>query len=532
MSSAMEMKFRRDLDDIPRIRLRFPVAVAAAATQIAANVKERVTHIGEQGVPKVKEPSNLESRDIASPTPSFSLATGERPQNSSQEQCHMPESPTLTSSSIDCSAKRPKAHPVAMFAPRFGMESNSQGDSPDRPLTPWRAGLDSQARLQVDDSRIPDLKHQADNEHLTPKTADVQEDHGDADSDAGGNRSTKHQSFSLVAWCLYLFPILRVREAPLAAGKTRIRWKCAYGSSLYDDFTEIRPGAAKEFELVLQSPSQQWPTNQHQPTYGSYRSGQPSITDLSETSNSAPASNPNPPGSMSRTGYDPRLSNDRAISATIPCNPESKWLLVCARAVQRPTSLFHLDVGSTTSDQQFFKLLRQTYVQAKKHWYRGLSFKRVRSIRFVQFELHPRDLVDVRKVPDMPPATKQDDYLYQPCDLLPPVGENLMTYLFHNPHETNQKAITYLRSPKKRKQKLAICQLRGTNIGWGIHLVEGWATTKLWLSALAIFSSSFVFAVAWSVLKHDVQGAFGVAGWLVGLATLGLGSFQAISQGD
>lgn len=107
-----------------------------------------------------------------------------------------------------------------------------------------------------------------------------------------------------------------------------------------------------------------------------------------------------------------------------------------------------------------------------------------------------------------------------------------MTHLFHNPHETNQKAITYLRSPKKRKQKLAICQLRGTNIGWGIRLVEGWAITKLWLSALAIFSSSFVFAVAWSVLKHDVQGAFGVAGWLVGLATFGLGSFQAISQGD
>ncbi|CAO1600724.1 hypothetical protein XANCAGTX0491_004406 [Xanthoria calcicola] len=261
-------------------------------------------------------------------------------------------------------------------------------------------------------------------------------------------------------------------------------------------------------------------------------SGQPSITDPSETSNSAPASNANPPGPMSRTVYDPRQSNDRAISATMLCNPESKWLLVCARAVQRPTSLFHLDVGSTTSDQQFFKLLRQTYVQAKNHWYRGLSFKRVRSIRFVQFELHPRDLVDVRKVPDMPPATKQDDYLYQPCDLLPPVGENLMTHLFHNPHETNQKAITYLRSPKKRKQKLAICQLRGTNIGWGIHLVEGWAITKLWLSALAIFSSSFVFAVAWSVLKHDVQGAFGVAGWLVGLATLGLGSFQAISQGD
>ncbi len=107
-----------------------------------------------------------------------------------------------------------------------------------------------------------------------------------------------------------------------------------------------------------------------------------------------------------------------------------------------------------------------------------------------------------------------------------------MTHLFHNPHEANEKAITYLRSPKKRKQKLAVCQQMGTNIGWGIHLVEGWAITRLWLSALAIFSCSFAFAVAWSVLKDDVQGAFGIAGWFVGLATLGLGSYQAVSQGE
>lgn len=116
-------------------------------------------------------------------------------------------------------------------------------------------------------------------------------------------------------------------------------------------------------------------------------SDQRSSTGLSENSNLAPAQIANPPDSTSMTVYDPRLNNDRATSATIPCDPENKWLLVCARAVQRPTSLFHLDVGSIMSDQQLFTKLRQIYLQAKKPSYRRLSFKTVRSIRFVQVRL-------------------------------------------------------------------------------------------------------------------------------------------------
>ena len=134
----------------------------------------------------------------------------------------------------------------------------------------------------------------------------------------------------------------------------------------------------------------------------------------------------------------------------------------------------------------------------------------------------------MRKVPDMPSEAKKDEYLYQPCDLLPPVGENLMTHLFHHPHEANEKAITFVRSPKKRKQRLAVCPQMGTNIGWGIHLVEGYAITKLWLLALAIFLiSSLAFAIAWSVLQHDVQGAFAVAAYFVTLAALGVGTVQS-----
>lgn len=128
----------------------------------------------------------------------------------------------------------------------------------------------------------------------------------------------------------------------------------------------------------------------------------------------------------------------------------------------------------------------------------------------------------------MPSEARKNEYLYHPCDLLPPVGENLMTHLFHHPHEANEKAITFLRAPKKRKQRLSVCPQIGTNVGWGIHLDEGYSITRLWLLALATFLfSSLIFAIAWSILKHDVQGAFAVAAYFVTLAGLGAGSVQS-----
>ena len=146
-----------------------------------------------------------------------------------------------------------------------------------------------------------------------------------------------------------------------------------------------------------------------------------------------------------------------------------------------------------------------------------------------KFELHVKDFVDIRKVPDVPPETKNDEYLYQPCDLIPPVGEHLMTHLFHHPEDANdQRAITFLRTPKKRKQKLMVCPQQGTSIGWGIHLVEGWVLKRVWLLALCFFIvGSMVFAVCWSVLEKDLQGAFGVSAYVVAFVGLVLGTIHA-----
>ena len=128
----------------------------------------------------------------------------------------------------------------------------------------------------------------------------------------------------------------------------------------------------------------------------------------------------------------------------------------------------------------------------------------------------------------MPPEARKEEYLYQPYDLMPPVGENLMAHLFHHPEDANEKSITCLRAPKKRKVKLAVCPEQGTSVGWGFHLVEGWAVSRLWLLVLLLFMlGSLVFGVCWAVLEHDTQGAFSIAAYMVALVGIVIGTVQA-----
>ena len=127
----------------------------------------------------------------------------------------------------------------------------------------------------------------------------------------------------------------------------------------------------------------------------------------------------------------------------------------------------------------------------------------------------------------MPPEAKRDEYVYEPYDLIPPVGENLMAHLFYHPEHANEQAITCLRAPKKRKERLTVCPQHGTSVGWGIHLVEGWVVQRIWLLCLGLFiTGSLAFGVCWTILKHDIQGAFAVAAWIIALVGLIAGCLQ------
>lgn len=162
---------------------------------------------------------------------------------------------------------------------------------------------------------------------------------------------------------------------------------------------------------------------------------------------------------------------------------------------------------------------------------RILSLRTVKSIKFVQFELRRSQLVNIRKENDLPPEALREEYMYNPmpADMIPPLGENYMMHLFSHPDHADPRAKEDLdRIPKKLKDRLAICAAQGKGIGWGVHFVEGWHLSALSLVAYVVFLiASLIFLVCWAVLKQDVQGASGVAAYILALTTLSVGTLQA-----
>lgn len=210
----------------------------------------------------------------------------------------------------------------------------------------------------------------------------------------------------------------------------------------------------------------------------------------------------------------------------LPFSPtyEPPWLLVCATEDRFTPKVTHLDMSPHRihSDADLALALRAHYFRLHaRRWGRGaLRLRGLATIEFVQFEAHRNRFADIRKVPDVP-LPGRADYAFEPSDLLPPVGSRYLLHLFRHPEDYDGELITYLRAPKKSGR------LR-LGVGWGINLVEGFLAERVWIGLSAMFAlGSLVFGVVFAVKKHDVQGAFGVAAWIVTLGALAAGWLQA-----
>jgi hypothetical protein len=60
-------------------------------------------------------------------------------------------------------------------------------------------------------------------------------------------------------------------------------------------------------------------------------------------------------------------------------------------------------------------------------------------------------------------------------------------------------------------------------IGWGIHFEEDWHWPTIYFLFIFLVSFSFVFGIAWSILKDDIQGGFAVGGFALTLGSVLLG---------
>ncbi|KAF2124379.1 hypothetical protein P153DRAFT_390417 [Dothidotthia symphoricarpi CBS 119687] len=332
-------------------------------------------------------------------------------------------------------------------------------------------------------------------------------------------------------------------EPRVPPGHVRVRWTCSCGDNLYDDFIERRPGAARLLEAYLNRPQA------HVSSPSSRSSTATSMFSVFDTTSRAstlatPSSTyggSSPWGRSDGTSKPtpPRLSTSSPFSVRIGSYAEESWLLTCANEGRFTPKIVHLDVNEARirSDRDLALVLREHYDQINRRW---LSWARLRSlttIEFVQFEVHRNRFADIRAAPSMPPVSatsaapvsptneksqtpSHQPYNFEPIDLLPPVGSTYLLHLFKHPTDYDGELITYLRCPKRR-QRLEF------GMGWGINLVEGFLPQRVWAVAVVMGVGSAVFAILWTIKNGDIQGAFGVAGWVLGTTGLLMGAMQA-----
>ncbi|KAL5327176.1 hypothetical protein ACEPPN_004868 [Leptodophora sp. 'Broadleaf-Isolate-01'] len=224
-----------------------------------------------------------------------------------------------------------------------------------------------------------------------------------------------------------------------------------------------------------------------------------------------------------------------ASSIALRCLPDRKcrWLHMCFKKRPYATKLEPLHVckdeqRNDFTDTTFFKALRNAY-HTQRSWKENLLFK-LKKIEFVEFELCPEDLVD-HIVPDkLPPSVDEYDFLPPPpLKKCPPIGAEHMMHLFTSCSAQPPNSSLYLRHIPKRIDKALSFRadvIEG-NTGWGLHFVEKLNTS---LAVTVLFAISLilgiVFAVCWSILKKDVQGAFGVASYVTSVVTLAVMTWQ------
>ena len=197
---------------------------------------------------------------------------------------------------------------------------------------------------------------------------------------------------------------------------------------------------------------------------------------------------------------------------------EALFLLICHNVSTYDKKLFQLSVCDVKSDETLFRALKGHYQSNCTKWLSFMSLRTLTGIKFVKFEMYRKSQsVDVRLKNDIPPP-ENSDYRYAPVplDLIPPVGENRLMHLFHNPDCAEDVLACLDRFPKKLREKLS-CGDKAIAPGWGLDLEEGVCKKKTAIVYMGCVLVSSIWGILWTVLGHDIGGAFTVSAYMIGI---------------
>ncbi|KAH8900597.1 hypothetical protein GQ53DRAFT_708478 [Thozetella sp. PMI_491] len=311
-------------------------------------------------------------------------------------------------------------------------------------------------------------------------------------------------------------------EPPVPPGKTRVRWKCNCGHWLFDDFTELKPGALEALEANLKqlngssgTPSQQ-PQSLRQPILKIQ-----ALVKLCWNKMVKPNADSN---------TLPRHNTSTQVPPIPMSNQEVLHLLLCIDVGELSTTLHQERLGKITDDKELFEFLRRRYFKCRKFW-SWLTLRSVKSLALTRFTVDNNSYAEVHKHGDMcisgciclPPIEKirSQEYCCTPepeykLGYYPVIGSRQLTHYFLKPHSFTRPQRTIYNQLPKRSCGQLMASTDDAPLGWGIHFEEGWHwRTIYFIVVVLMFLGSLAFGITWTITKGDLQGAFAITGvWM------------------
>ncbi|KAI0868244.1 hypothetical protein GGS24DRAFT_482943, partial [Hypoxylon argillaceum] len=310
-------------------------------------------------------------------------------------------------------------------------------------------------------------------------------------------------------------------QASRPANKERVKWTCICGCQIIDDYESKREGAIEAFESRLKQYNQATLSYERDNETGqsnvatpdASKGAIPAVIQMFRKSFTRAKSHGLP--SYQNESNGPSIQLGSCVRSARPTQSHHNFVLLCVPYLRWGLRLHNSEVCRINSDQQFFQLLRQCYLNQRVGKIPKIFriFTKVRTLQFVKFEVFRNKLVDVRACPSMP--TPGTEYAYDPTDAIPPIGSNLLMHLFENPEHADVTLFLYNRFPKKLRAQLEACPMKGSSIGWGVEFVEGVDWYVVFAATCLGFLFCLIFAVGWAATKGDIQGGFGIASFLL-----------------
>ena len=209
------------------------------------------------------------------------------------------------------------------------------------------------------------------------------------------------------------------------------------------------------------------------------------------------------------------------------------YLLLCHNdgAGAEIVKLRQPDICDINNDEKLFNFLREEYEELRKSWWAWISLWTLQSIKFVRFDLYENELVDVKKLDEVPPPTKDNEYKHgppNPPELSPPLGSTLLMHLFKHPTLAGTRKLCLKKIPRKLQNRLIVLNEEDDATGWGLQFIEGWSKKRLmYMTALTFVLSSLVVMILVAILGHDIQNAAAIASFMLSFVTVGIATAQA-----